>query len=123
MRPKVCHIGNGDLLALTGATVPQLDDAIGSIATDDDDLRDTDQFGVAEFHTGRHLGAVVVQHVATGGLDVCGNLLRDLEDQRVAAGGDHVHVERSDGLGPDQALLVVVKLGDDRQDARDTDAV
>ncbi len=34
-----------------------------------------------------------------------------------------MHVERRDRLGPDQSPVVVVQLGDDRQHARDADAV
>src|SRR5699024_6342312 len=102
----------GDLLDLPGGAVAQLDHAGGQTATDHHGCGQPQQLGVLELHARGDLGPVVVEHLQALGLERGGDPLRLLEDLRVLAGGHDVHIGRGDGAGPDQALLVVVQLGD-----------
>jgi hypothetical protein len=69
------------------------------------------------------LRSVVVEHVETDRIEIRRQLLGEFEGRGIAPRRHDLHVERRDRCGPDEALVVVVQLGDDREDPRDTDAV
>lgn len=46
---NICDRSGG---ALARATIPQLDNTLPGVSADDDDLRHTDEFGIAELHAG-----------------------------------------------------------------------
>jgi hypothetical protein len=92
--------------------VADLDDPVGEPLADHDDRRDADQLGVLELHARGHLRAVVVQHRDALAAELLGDARGGLEDRRVLAGGDQVHVRRSDLPRPDQPDVVGGALGD-----------
>ena len=67
--------------------------------------------------------AVVVEDLEAGGVQVPRQGGGGGEHGVVLAGGQDMHVVGGDLDGPDQAVLVVVGLGQRRHDARDADAV
>ena len=81
-------LGEGQRVALARPAVPELDLAFCGPAPDDEDARDADEFGVAELHTGRHLGSIVVEHVEPGLLELRRGLLGDLVRHLVTTRGD-----------------------------------
>ena len=97
-------VGHGDVLALAGAAVLDLDHAVGQAAADDDDRRHADQLGVLELHARRHRVAVVEQHAQAGGLELGG---QRLGGRRRSAPSlpvdDDVDVGRGDLARPAQA--------------------
>ena len=59
----------------------------------------------------------------TGRLKSRACLFRKVERDGVLARGDDMHIEGCHGSRPDETLLVVSQLSDDRKDPRDADAV
>src|SRR5690606_18949370 len=102
--------------------VTDLDVAVGEPAPHDDDQRNPDELGVGELHPGRHAGPVIDDHRLPLVDELRGEAERGL-DLRSGARGDDVNIRRSHRRWPAKPTLVVMLLGDRRDEAGDTDAV
>ena len=87
-------------------------------------MRDAEQLVVRELHARAGI-AVVEQHFDAGSREFAVQALGDLADALglLQIDRDQRHGERGDGLGPDDALVIVVLFDGRRHDARHTDAI
>ena len=88
-------------------------------------MRDADQFRVAEFHAHPFFFAVVEQHFDAGGGEVRVEFFRHFLFARALLDieRDQRHLERGNGLRPDDAVVVVVLLNGGGDHPADADAV
>jgi hypothetical protein len=115
-------VGHGDGCLLAGRPVAHLDHALGQPAADDDDGRETQQFGVGELDSRRHV-AVVPDDVEPKRRQLRGDALGLGRDRFALAGRHDRDVVGRHVARPGQAALVAGRLGHHGDSPRDADAV